>query len=72
MAMLVLGNALAKTGWAPWFPWSIVPLLIGMVGQPAQALPPGGFVVLGLTLSRASRLPSGGSPTSTATSERAQ
>lgn len=49
MAMLVLGNVLAKTGWAPWFPWSIVPLLIGVVGQPAQTLPPGSFVVLALT-----------------------
>jgi ABC-2 type transport system permease protein len=48
-AMLALGNVFAKTGWAAWFPWSIVPLLIGMVGQPAQTLPPGSFVVLALT-----------------------
>jgi ABC-2 type transport system permease protein len=23
----------SKTGWATWFPWSIVPLYIGTVGQ---------------------------------------
>jgi ABC-type transport system involved in multi-copper enzyme maturation permease subunit len=49
LAMLALGNVFAKTGWAPWFPWSIVPLLIGMVGRPVQTLPPGSFVVLALT-----------------------
>lgn len=48
-AMLALGNILAKTGWAVWFPWSIVPLLIGIVGKPMQTLPPGSFVVLALT-----------------------
>jgi ABC-type transport system involved in multi-copper enzyme maturation permease subunit len=49
VAMLALGNIFAKTGWAVWFPWSIVPLLIGVVGQPVQTLPPGSFVVLALT-----------------------
>jgi ABC-2 type transport system permease protein len=48
-AMLALGNIFAKTGWAVWFPWSIVPLLIGMVGKPMQTLPTGSFVVLALT-----------------------
>ena len=48
-AMLALGNVFAKTGWAAWFPWSIVPLLIGMVGQPVLTLPPGSFVVLAIT-----------------------
>jgi ABC-2 type transport system permease protein len=49
LAMLALGNVFAKTGWAIWFPWSIVPLLIGAVGQPVQTLPPGSFVVVALT-----------------------
>ena len=49
LAMMALGNVFAKTGWAAWFPWSIVPLLIGMVGQPVQRLPPGSFVVLAIT-----------------------
>jgi ABC-type transport system involved in multi-copper enzyme maturation permease subunit len=49
LAMLALGNVFAKTGWAIWFPWSIVPLLIGSVGTPAQALPAGSFVVLAFT-----------------------
>jgi len=49
LAMLALGNLFAKTGWALWFPWSIVPLSIGMVGQPVQTLPLGSFVVVALT-----------------------
>ena len=49
LAMLALGNLFGKTGWAEWFPWSIVPLLIGMVGTPVQRLPAGSYVVLALT-----------------------
>jgi len=49
LVMLALGNVFGKTGWAVWFPWSIVPLLIGTVGQPVTALPPGSYVVLALT-----------------------
>jgi ABC-type transport system involved in multi-copper enzyme maturation permease subunit len=49
LTMLALGNVFSKTGWAPWFPWSVVPLLIGMVGQPARTLPLGSFLVAGLT-----------------------
>jgi len=33
LAMLALGQVFSKTGWATWFPWSIVPLYIGTVGQ---------------------------------------
>ncbi len=49
LVMLALGNLLGKTGWAEWFPWSIVPLLIGMVSNPVDALPAGSYVVLALT-----------------------
>ena len=49
LVMLALGNVFGKTGWAVWFPWSIVPLLIGTVGKPVTGLPPGSFVVLALT-----------------------
>jgi ABC-type transport system involved in multi-copper enzyme maturation permease subunit len=49
VAMLALGNIMTKTGWAVWFPWSIVPLLIGVVGRPVQTLPIGSFIVLALT-----------------------
>ncbi len=49
IAMLALGNLFGKTGWAGWFPWSIVPLLIGMVSDPVDALPAGSYVVLALT-----------------------
>lgn len=48
MAAMALGNLLGKTGWSVWFPWSIVPSLIGMVGAP-QTLPAGSYVVLGAT-----------------------
>lgn len=49
IGMLALGNLFGKTGWAEWFPWSIVPLLIGMVGDPVASLPVGSYVVLALT-----------------------
>ena len=45
---MALGNVFGKTGWAEWFPWSIVPLMIGMVGTP-QALPSGSYIVLVMT-----------------------
>jgi len=49
IGMMALGNLFGRTGWAVWFPWSIVPLLIGMMGDPLQSLPPGSYVVLGVT-----------------------
>ena len=49
LAMLALGDVFSKTGWAPWFPWSIVPLFIGAVGQPVTTLAPGSLVVVALT-----------------------
>ena len=49
LAMLALGNLFSKTGWAPWFPWSIVPMLVGMVGSPTETLPGSSFVALALT-----------------------
>ena len=49
LAMLVLGDVVGKTGWGPWFPWSIVPVFVGSVGQRATALAPGSVVVVGLT-----------------------
>jgi ABC-2 type transport system permease protein len=49
IAMMALGNLFGKTGWAEWFPWSIVPLMIGAVGQPVAALPAGSYVVAALT-----------------------
>jgi ABC-2 type transport system permease protein len=49
LVMLGLGNLFGKTGWAVWFPWSVVPLLIGMVSDPLQTLPTGSYVVVGFT-----------------------
>jgi ABC-2 type transport system permease protein len=48
MVMLGLGNLFGHTGWSVWFPWSIVPSLVGMVGRPAT-LPVGSYVVLVVT-----------------------
>ena len=48
-AALAMGNIFGKTGWAEWFPWSIIPLLIGAVGQPVAGLPAGSYVVLAAT-----------------------
>jgi ABC-2 type transport system permease protein len=33
LGMLALGDVLSRTGWGPWFPWSALPLFVGMVGQ---------------------------------------
>lgn len=49
LSMLALGNVVSKTGWADWFPWSIVPMIIGMVGKPVDALPSGSLVVVIVT-----------------------
>ena len=46
---MALGNVFGKTGWAEWFPWSIIPLMIGAVGQPVVGLPAGSYLVLALT-----------------------
>ena len=46
LVMLALGNLFGKTGWAEWFPYSIVPLLIGMVADPVDSLPAGSYLVL--------------------------
>lgn len=49
IAMLLAGNLVGTTGWAPWFPWSIVPLLVGSVGPAASELPVGSYVVVAIT-----------------------
>jgi len=49
LAMLALGDVFSKTGWAAWFPWSIVPLFIGAIGQPATTIAPGSLIVVALT-----------------------
>lgn len=46
LVMLALGNLFGRTGWAEWFPYSIVPLLIGMVADPVDTLTAGSYVVL--------------------------
>lgn len=46
LVMLALGTLFGKTGWAEWFPHSIVPLLVGMVADPVDSLPAGSYIVL--------------------------
>jgi ABC-2 type transport system permease protein len=46
LVTLALGDVFSHTGWAPWFPWSIIPLLIGMVGKPVATLPAGSLIVV--------------------------
>lgn len=48
LLVLALGNVFGKTGWAEWFPWSVIPLMIGAVGQP-QTLPAGSYAVAAVT-----------------------
>lgn len=49
LAMLAIGDVFSHTGWAMWFPWSIVPLYIGAIGQPVSTLATGSFIVVALT-----------------------
>ena len=49
IGMLLMGNLIGSTGWAEWFPWSIVPLLVGSVGAPVAELPLGSYVVVAVT-----------------------
>jgi ABC-type transport system involved in multi-copper enzyme maturation permease subunit len=49
LGMLLLGNVVGHTGWASWFPWSIVPILIGSVSTPVDALPVASIFVLAAT-----------------------
>jgi len=49
IAMLAAGNLFGRTGWAVYFPYSIVPLMVGTVGNPVDALPLGSYVVVALT-----------------------
>jgi ABC-type transport system involved in multi-copper enzyme maturation, permease component len=38
VGMLLLGDLLSHTGWAIWFPWSIVPAMTGLTGGSGDAL----------------------------------
>lgn len=48
LGMMALGNVFGKTGWSEWFPWSIIPSMVGMMGVP-QTLPTGSYIVVALT-----------------------
>ncbi len=46
---LALGDLFGHTGWAQWFPWSIMSLLTGTAGPRTNTLPAGSLAVLALT-----------------------
>jgi ABC-type transport system involved in multi-copper enzyme maturation permease subunit len=49
LVMLVLAQLFGKTGWGPWFPWTIAATIVGSVGTPKAALAPASAAVLALT-----------------------
>jgi ABC-type transport system involved in multi-copper enzyme maturation permease subunit len=49
LTMLALGQIFSKTGWATWFPWSIIALWIGGLGQPVTTLSPHGLAMVAFT-----------------------
>ena len=46
LAMLVLAQVFGKTGWGPWFPWSIVASFVGSVGGRVAPVATESFVVV--------------------------
>ena len=46
LAMLVLAQVFGKTGWGPWFPWSIVASFVGSVGGRVAPVATGSLVVV--------------------------
>jgi ABC-type transport system involved in multi-copper enzyme maturation permease subunit len=46
LAMLVLAQVFGKTGWGPWFPWSIVASFVGSVGGRVAPVAAGSLVVV--------------------------
>ena len=49
LATLALGDVFTHTGWAAWFPWSVLPLFVGAVGNRQTAIAPGSVIVVVLT-----------------------
>ena len=46
LAMLVLAQVFGKTGWGPWFPWSVVASFVGSVGGRVAPVAAGSLVVV--------------------------
>jgi ABC-2 type transport system permease protein len=49
LATLALGDVFSHTGWAAWFPWSVVPLFVGAVGARNPMIAPASVAVVALT-----------------------
>jgi len=49
LATLALGDVFTHTGWAAWFPWSVVPLFVGAVGNRQATVATGSVTVVALT-----------------------
>jgi ABC-2 type transport system permease protein len=49
LATGALGDVFTHTGWGAWFPWAIVPMFVGAVGERQAAIAPGSIAVVALT-----------------------
>jgi ABC-2 type transport system permease protein len=49
LVMLLLGDVFSHTGWAEWFPWSVVPMFVGAVGVRQSEIAPASVVVVATT-----------------------
>jgi ABC-type transport system involved in multi-copper enzyme maturation permease subunit len=49
MGTLVLSAFLGHTGWGQWFPWTIVPMIAGLAGPQADAIPTASYIVVAVT-----------------------
>lgn len=49
LATLALGDVFSHTGWAAWFPWAVVPMFVGAVGNRNTMIAPASVVVVLLT-----------------------
>ncbi len=49
MATLALGDVFSHTGWAAWFPWAVVPMFVGAVGNRNTMIAPASVAVVVLT-----------------------
>jgi ABC-2 type transport system permease protein len=49
IATLLIGNLMIRTGWARWFPWSIVALLSGIAGPRQEGIIWGSSLILAAT-----------------------
>jgi len=54
IGMLLIGDLLSHTGWAAWFPWSILPSMSGMSATASTSLPLTSIVAVTITFAAGS------------------